>query len=44
VFRDFVTRLLATAGETIDTTKARAELGYRPLISVDEGLDGLSAV
>jgi nucleoside-diphosphate-sugar epimerase len=84
VFRDFVTRLLATAGEepgkrempafvaaavaragealwralplpgappltrlafwltsqecTIDTTKARAELGYEPVVSVDEGL------
>ena len=87
VFRDFVTRLLATQGEepgdsevprcvaarggprrrgavaraaaegappltrlalwltslecTIDTTKARQELGYRPVISVEEGLAAL---
>jgi nucleoside-diphosphate-sugar epimerase len=88
VFRDFVTRLLATQGEepgdnevprfvaaavarggealwrtlplsgappvtrlalwltslecTIDTTKAQTELGYRPVVSVEEGLAGLS--
>lgn len=88
VFRDFVTRLLATQGEepgdselprfvaaavarggealwralplsgappltrlalwltslecTIDTTKAQTELGYRPVITVDEGLAGLT--
>ena len=87
-FRDFVTRLLATAGAepgdsevptfaaaivarggealwralplpgappltrlaywltsqecTIDITKARTELGYRPVISVEEGLAGLT--
>ena len=28
---------------TIDTTKARTELGYRPVISVEDGLAGLSA-
>jgi nucleoside-diphosphate-sugar epimerase len=28
---------------TIDITKARTELGYRPVISVEEGLAGLSA-
>lgn len=89
VFRDFVTRLLATQGEdpgereipkpvaalaargsealwralplsgappltrlalwltslecTIDTGKARSELGYQPVISVDDGLAGLAA-
>jgi nucleoside-diphosphate-sugar epimerase len=88
VFRDFVSRLLATAGEepgdseipafvaaavaragealwralplpgappltrlafwltsqecTIDITKARTQLGYRPVITVEEGLAGLS--
>ena len=27
---------------TIDITKARTELGYRPVISVEEGLAGLT--
>jgi nucleoside-diphosphate-sugar epimerase len=40
-----VTRLalwLTSLECTIDTTKAQTELGYRPVVSVEEGLAGLS--
>jgi nucleoside-diphosphate-sugar epimerase len=41
-----ITRLalwLASLECTIDISKARRDLGYRPVVSVDEGLQGLSA-